>query len=283
VDQPNVVRIVEDALSADVVDLMGETAGLAREARGPAMVAAVPGVFQALGARTRDPAGANEIVRAIRETSPAATLNNPTLAVEADPALSNETADRVLAGERAPLAGRVAEHSGAAVDAADALVRMTLPLALGALARTVSVPLGQENLLRLFREQQPAIDRADPFTQATTGAAMTQISPGGRRNRNNLWAWVIGLVLLAVLLYALRSCGLGGTEPKTETVLPATTPGEPATTATVSPPTAPVEGAPAPQPAAPGEGTAPAPSTQTAPAAPTAPAGTTPPAAPNER
>ena len=245
-ESPNIVTLVDDALSADVVDRMGETAGAPQEGRGPALKAAVPGVFQALRARARDPAGAAEIVAAIRETSPAATLNDPARAIEADPAAADATAERVLAGERPALTARVAEHAGTEEAAAGAVVRMVVPLALGALARTVSVPLGQETLLRLFREQQGAIDRADPFT-TDTGAAMRDATPGGRRDKKNyLWAWIIGLVLLAVLFIALRSCGLGGEEQAVETPLAPSGQGGETTTATVAPPAAPAASAGAP-------------------------------------
>ncbi|HEX8570517.1 MAG TPA: DUF937 domain-containing protein [Caulobacteraceae bacterium] len=255
VEQPNVVDIVDEALSADLVDRIGERAGAPQEARGPAVKAAVPGVFQALGRRARDPAGAAEIVGAIRETSPAATLNEPVRVVEADPPPANATAERVLGSERGPLVARVAEHSGAEPEAAAAVVSMVTPLALGALARTVSVPLGQENLVRLFRDQQGAIDRADPFHVPTTGAAMHDATPGGRRNKKNtLWAWLIGLALLAILFIALRSCGLGGEEQAAETTLaPSGAAGE-TTTATVTPPGTAADPAVAPPaPAAPPE------------------------------
>ena len=111
---------------------------------------------------------------------------------------------------------------------------------------------------------------------------MTHTSTGGRRKKNYLWAWIIGLALLAVLFLALRQCGLGDTEPRTETVLPPTAPGAEATTATITPPTPPAQGVPAPQPAGPGEGPSPIQSTQADPAA-AAPADASPTAAPNGR
>ena len=93
---------------------------------------------------------------------------------------------------------------------------------------------------------------------------------------------IIMIVLLAVLFFALRACGLGGEEPKTETVLQPTTPGAEATTSTISPPTPPAEGVAAPQPPGLGEGAPSAPAATTGAEA-TPAEGTSPPAAANER
>jgi hypothetical protein len=267
VSQPSIIDIVDEALSADIVDRIGEAAGAPQEARAPAVRAAVPGVLNALERRSKDPAGAAEVVGAIRETSPAATLNQPALTLEAEPLQAEATSERVLGAERAPLAARVAEHSGASEEAASAVVRMVTPLALGAVARTVSVPLGQENLIRLFRDQRGAIDRADPFTPDTAaGAAMRDATPGGRRDKKNLWPWILGLLLLVVLFVALRSCGLGGSEPQTETALPSSGSGE-ATTSTVTPPSTSEDPATSPPaPAAPAAGAAQQPPEATPPA-----------------
>ena len=78
---------------------------------------------------------------------------------------------------------------------------------------------------------------------------MHDATPGGRRKKNNLWPWIIGLALLVVLFVALRACGLGGSEPKTETTLAPSSGGGEVTTSTVTPPSTP--GDPAVSPGAP--------------------------------
>jgi hypothetical protein len=236
---PDIVETVTGALSADMVQQVAEATGETPEATGAALNALAPGVLRLLGERARDPGGAAEIVAAIRETNPASTLNDPRALVVSPPAAGTE---RVLGEGGAALALRVADHAAVRPESAALLERLMLPLALGAVARMVSVPLGAENLQRLFRDQQGAIDRADPFVRPE--AAMSDRSPDRRRRVPTLWALVIGVVLLAVLFFALRSCGLGGTEPRTETALPPTAPGEPATSSTVSPPAAPAEAPP---------------------------------------
>ena len=152
---PNVVQIVQGALTPEVTAGAAERLGEQSGAVATALAAAVPAVFALLGRRGGEAGGPEALLAAIRSGGVAFSLNDPLARLRPEEA--------AVLGEDAPALGRrVADFAGVGADAGEALVGMATPLALGALARTAPPPLNAETLGRTLREQANNIDRALP-------------------------------------------------------------------------------------------------------------------------
>ena len=155
---PNVVQIVQGALTPEVTAGAADRLGEGPAAVGTALSAVTPGVFTLLNRRAQEEGGPEALLGAIRSGGVAFSLNDPLGRLPAGGAEPSE----VLGPEGAALAQRAADYAGVGAASAAALVGMVTPLALGALARTAPPPLNAETLGRTLREQANNIDRAFP-------------------------------------------------------------------------------------------------------------------------
>ena len=155
---PNVVQIVQAALTPEVTAAAAERLGEQPGAVAAALGAAGPGVFALLTRRAGETGGPEALLAAIRGGGVAFSLNDPLGRLKTDDA--SEAA--VLGEDGSALAQRVADFAGVEAVSGAALVGMVTPLALGALARTAPPPLNAETLGRTLREQGNNIDRAFP-------------------------------------------------------------------------------------------------------------------------
>ena len=227
----NVVEIVETSLTTETVENIAQALGEAPLAVQRALQAAVPAVFLALNARAQDPQGAQAIADSIKDGHAAKALADPDRSVGVS---EGGPVDRLIS-DRVELCRTLAEYASIKGEASRAVLGTALSLALGALARTVSVPLVGENVRRLLAEQENHVVRAMPPDFHAPDLLPQAATPPANPKRANVWAWIIGLLLVALVIAAMFAYGaFERNEPATEqTVLPATAPGEPAGEATV--------------------------------------------------
>ena len=218
----NLVSLVSEFLTPDMITRIGAALGLDRGLVGRAAVALGPAILGSLSHAASTPEGARKLANTVSQQSPSIldTLGSMIGGAGQQTLVKDgtNTLGSLLGGSAVPaLAGAVARLTGITQGAASSLIGILTPAVLGLLGKQQAAQgLDASGLARLLAAQKDNITAALPsgfgdMLRASGvpgfGAAGAQArearraSPAEDTSRSSSWRWVLGVVAAAALAW----------------------------------------------------------------------------------